>query len=87
MTHTKGVCKEPYMKYYSPEEIRAMCLRGAELLAEGREEAADRLFNEVPLLPKSAKIMKEMVGVDEMIASGVNLYEAVKEYGPEWLRR
>lgn len=87
MTQPEGVRKEPYMKYYSPEEIRAMCLRGAELLAEGREEEADRLFNEVPLLPKSAKIMKEMVGVDEMIASGVNLYEAVREYGPEWLTR
>lgn len=79
--------KEPYMKYYSPEEIREMCLRGASLLAEGREDEADMLFNEVPLLPKSAKIMKEMVGIDVMIEEGVNLYEAVKEFGDEWIKR
>lgn len=87
MSHPEDVRTEPYMKYYSPEEIRTMCIRGAELLAAGREDEADRLFNEVPLLPKSAKIMKEMVGVEAMIASGVNLYAAVREYGMEWLKR
>lgn len=87
MSQADVMRKEPYMKYYSPEEIREMCLRGASLLAEGREEEADMLFNEVPLLPKSAKIMKELVGIDVMIEEGVNLYEAVKEYGDEWIKR
>ena len=87
MSQADVMRKEPYMKYYSPEEIREMCLSGASLLAEGREEEADMLFNEVPLLPKSAKIMKELVGIDVMIEEGVNLYEAVKEYGDEWIKR
>ena len=87
MSQAEILRKEPYIKYYSPEEIREMCLRGASLLAAGREEEADMLFNEVPLLPKSAKIMKEMVGIEAMIESGVNLYEAVKEYGDEWLKQ
>ena len=87
MSQAELLRREPYMKYYSPEEIRNMCLRGASLLAEGKQDEADLIFNEVPILPKSAKIMKEMVGIEAMIESGVNLYEAVKEYGDEWLKQ
>ena len=28
--------KEPYMKYYSPEEINKMCLQVADLLSKGK---------------------------------------------------
>ena len=29
--------------------------------------------------------MKRLYGKEHMIASGINLYEAVQEYGEEWL--
>ena len=29
--------------------------------------------------------MKRLYGRERMIASGINLYEAVQEYGREWL--
>lgn len=85
MPQAEAVRREPYLKYYSPEEIREMGLRVADLLTAGKKDEADRLLNEIPLLPKSAQIMKRLYGKEGMIASGVNLYEAVQEYGREWL--
>lgn len=87
MPQAEAVQREPYMKYYSEDEINEMCLRFADLLSQGKEEEAHKLSNEIPLLPKSAQIMKRMVGIDSMIESRINLYEAVQEYGREWLER
>lgn len=87
MSQAEGVRREPYMKYYSEDEINEMCLRFADLLSQGKDEEAHNLSNEIPLLPKSAQIMNRMVGIDSMIESRINLYEAVQEYGREWLER
>ena len=85
MSQAEDVRREPYMKYYSHEEINKMCLKVADLLASDKHEEADSLLKEIPLLPKSAEIMKRLYGKGHMIASGINLYEAVQEYGEEWL--
>ena len=79
--------KEPYMKYYSREEINKMCLQVADLLSKGKRNEASMLLKEIPLLPKSAKIMKEMFGCKHVIESGYNLIEAVEEFGHEWLKQ
>ncbi len=85
MSQAEDVRREPYMKYYSPEEIKEMGFKVADLLAADKDEEAEILLKEIPLLPKSAQIMKRLYGKEHMIASGVNLYEAVQEYGQEWL--
>lgn len=89
MSQAEAVKAEPYLKYYSEEEIRTMGLRYADLLSvgEGDSEEAQMLLNEIPILPKSAQIMKNMMGIEEVIASGINLYEAVQEFGEEWLEK
>ncbi len=89
MSQAEVVRREPYMKYYSEEEINKMCLEYAALLEQGKEdsEEAEMLLNEIPILPKSAQIMKKMMGIESVIASGINLYEAVQEYGEAWLER
>ena len=89
MSQAEVIRTEPYMKYYSPDEIRTMGLRYVDLLREGKEdsEEAQNLLNEIPILPKSAQIMKNMMGIESVIASGINLYEAVQEYGEQWLER
>lgn len=81
------VLQAPYLKYYSEDEINKMCLRFAELLSTGHDDEAHELSKEIPLLPKSANMMKRLAGIDSLIGSGVNLYEAVQEYGKEWLER
>lgn len=87
MSQAETIRTEPYIKYYSPEEIRKMSLKVADLLAADKKDEADILLNEIPLLPKSAEIWKRLCGVEHLIASGVNLYEVVQEYGIDWLRK
>ncbi len=89
MSQAEAIRTEPYMKYYSPDEIRTMGLQYVELLKAGKgdSEEAQKLLNEIPILPKSAQIMKKMNGIESVIASGINLYEAVQEYGYDWLKR
>ena len=87
MSQTEPIRTEPYIKYYSPDEIRSMGLKVADLLAADKDDEADILLNEIPLLPKSAEIWKRLYGVDDLIASGVNLYEVVQEYGIDWLKK
>ena len=89
MSQAEAIRTEPYMKYYSPDEIRTMSLRYVELLQAGKKhtQEAKTLLNEIPILPKPAQVMKDMMGIDNVIASGINLYEAVQEYGEQWLER
>ena len=89
MSQADVIRTEPYIKHYTDEEISKMCVRLSELLIEGKEdsEEAQNLLNEIPILPKSAQIMKNMMGIESVIASGINLYEAVQEYGEQWLER
>ena len=87
MWETQSIKTEPYIKYYSPDEINNMCLKVAELLASNKKDEADFLSNEIPLLPKSAEIWKRLYGVEDLISSGVNLYEVVQEYGIDWLKK
>lgn len=79
--------REPNLKRYTEQEINEMSLRACQMMGDGRKEEADELLNEIPLHWKSAKILKEMVGVESMIESGINLSEAVDHYGYEWLER
>ena len=89
MSQAEAIRREPYMKYYSKEEISKMCLKYADYVAQKKSDTpeAQSLLREIPLLPKSANIQKKMFGVNSLIDSGVNLYEAVQEYGYDWLKR
>ena len=78
--------RKPYIRHCSPEEIHAMCLQVAELLAGGKRHEAEIVLKEIPLLPKSAKLMKEMFGSRHVVESGYNLVEALEEFGPDWLK-
>lgn len=87
MSQAEILRKEPYMKYYSPEEINKMCLQVADFVSKGKRNEASILLKEIPLLPKSAKIMKEMFGCKHVIESGYNLIEVVEEFGHDWLKQ
>ena len=78
---------EPNLKRFTEEEIDEMLERIAKLFEEGRFDEADEVINLIPLHWKSAKILKELIGVEAMIESGTNLSEAVDHFGMEWLER
>lgn len=85
MPEVEMIRREPNLKRFTEEEIDEMLERVAKLFDEGRFDEADEVINVIPLHWKSAKILKELIGVDAMIESGTNLSEAVDHFGMEWL--
>lgn len=85
MAQEKVETLQPNLKRFSEKEKLELALKACKLLQEGKKAVADILVNQVPLHWKSAKVLKELVGIDAMIASGTNLSEAVDHYGIEWL--
>jgi hypothetical protein len=58
-----------------------------ELEKEGKFEEAEVLHKTIPLAPYLAKFLKDHIGVDALLKSGVNLCEANETYGSDWLSR
>ena len=84
---TGAARNEPNLKRYTHEEKWDIFLRAGELLVEGKKEEATRVLREAPLDWRTAKILKETIGIDAMIANNSNLSEAVDHFGMEWLER
>lgn len=87
MSQAEAIRLEPNLKRFSEQELYDMKLEISKLVNMGRMKEADILINKIPLHWKSAKILKEMVGIEAMIESGTNLSEAVEHYGMGWLER
>ena len=87
MSQAEVIRRELNLKRFSEQELNDMELRACNLVNEGRMAEADIIINEMPLSWQTAKILKEMVGIEAMIESGTNLSEAVDHYGMGWLER
>ena len=68
------------------EKLKIGC-KAVELRKAGDEEGASRLVRSIPMPPYLAKIYKEKVGAEHLIASGWNLTEAEAEFGSDWLNK
>lgn len=77
---------EPNLKEYTLEEAADLGAEWLGLLEQGKEEEAEMLAVQIPLLPLLANNLKNDIGIEEMIKQGINLSEAVKYYGKEWLK-
>ena len=69
------------------DEKLATCTKACLLLRAGDREEYSRLIRSIPMPPYLAKIYKEKVGVEPLIASGWNLVEAEAEFGSDWLSK
>lgn len=87
MAQAEMIRREPNLKRYTPEEKMDIFLRAGALLEEGKKEEATKVLREAPLDWRTAKILKETIGIDAMIANNSNLSEAVDHYGIEWLQQ
>jgi hypothetical protein len=77
---------KPFIKKLTPEERRSIIDQAMNALDRDDEDAYDRFCLMLPVDPDTANDLKRSMGIDELIASGINLVEAVETYGPEWLR-
>lgn len=77
--------REPNLKHFSIEEEEAVTQQAMALLDEGKEKEADTLLYSLPMPAEYLQTLKEHMGVDALIAEGVNLSKAVEKYGQSWL--
>ncbi len=75
------------LREYTVRESADLAHKWIELKEQGLYEEAEKIKLEIPLLPGLANNLKEEIGIEAMIKMGVNLSEAVKEYGKEWLEQ
>ena len=87
MSQAEAIRREPNLKRFTEAEIDQMLDKLAEFMLSGKKKEADEVMYTIPLAPKDAQALKELIGIDEMIAQGINLSEAVEAYGHEWLNR
>ena len=78
---------QPNLREYSVTEAADLGYKWFELKEAGLYEEAEKVGLEIPLLPGLANNMKQEIGIEAMIEMGINLSEAVKEYGHEWLEQ
>ena len=75
------------MQTMTLDEKLAIGCRAAELRRAGDKEGATRLMKTIPLPPYLARVIKEKVSLDCLLATGWNFSEVEAEYGSEWLYR
>lgn len=76
---------QPFLKRLSPEERQKLLYQAVDVADRGDDDEYDRLSCMFPVNPQSANDLKKSIGIEALIASGLNLIEAVDEYGEEWL--
>lgn len=77
---------KPFLKRWSDEEIREILHQAYEASERGDQKEYDRLAYLIPIIPGSADDLKRYMGIEALIASGLNLIDAVEAYGEDWLR-
>lgn len=77
--------REPNLKHFSEEEREKVLDEVVALIEAGRDEEATALHRTLPLPAEYLQTLKEYMGVDALIAEGVNLSTAVEAYGSSWL--
>jgi hypothetical protein len=58
-----------------------------ELEDQGKMKEAEELHRQIPIPPYLARFYKKHLGLEALLDSGWNLWEAVEEYGPEFLTK
>ena len=72
---------EPNLREYTVLEAADLGYKWMDLEEQGKYEEAEKVHLEIPILPGLAN----NYGIKAVIESGINLSEAVKYYGKEWL--
>lgn len=77
---------EPNLREYTVLEAADLGHKWLELEEQGNHEEAEKYRLEIPLIPGLANNLKARMGIKALIETGINLSEAVKYYGQDWLK-
>jgi len=76
------------IEYISEEERRQISERLTEALCrDASDEELNEIGGKLPLLPCLALSLKETRGLKGLLESDFNLYDAVQEYGEDFLKK
>ncbi len=56
------------------------------MIEASTEKERDELLARLPLQPGLAKLLKKQVGLEALLQSNLNLYDAVEKYGEGFLK-
>ena len=76
---------KPVIMNISEEEAEGNVHKAIEALDRDDMDEYDRYCKMLPVHPESANDLKKSLGIEALIATGVNLYRAVEAYGEQWL--
>ena len=75
------------VEYVSEEERRQITERLTDALCRNAsDEELNAIGGKMPVLPYLALSLKETIGLAGLLASDLNLYDAVQEYGEDFLK-
>ena len=75
------------IEYVSEEERREISERLTDALCRNAsDEEIDQISARLPMLPCLALSLKATIGLDGLLRSDLNLYDAVQEYGEDFLK-
>ncbi len=75
------------VEYVSEEERRQITERLTDALCRNAsDEEIEQIRARMPMLPCLAKSLKATIGLDGLLRSDLNLYDAVQEYGEDFLK-
>jgi len=76
------------IEYISEEERREITAKMTEALCRNAsDEELNEIGGKLPLLPCLALSLKETRGLKGLLESDFNLYDAVQEYGEDFLKK
>lgn len=76
------------VEYVSPEERQRISEQLTDALCrDASDEEIDQIGARLPLLPCLALSLKETRGLQGLLDSDFNLYDAVQEYGEDFLKK
>ena len=76
------------IEYVSPKEREKISNELTDAICrDASEEEIDRISAKLPILPCFALSFKEVNGLDALLATDFNLYDAVQEYGEDFIKK
>lgn len=82
-----GYNEDDFESTMSYEETEQLLERFDKLWDQGKEEEAERVSAMLPVEPGFALTQYVMLGKEGLLSAGLNLKDAEKAYGSDWLDR
>ncbi|MCC8108074.1 MAG: hypothetical protein LIQ30_03300 [Planctomycetes bacterium] len=82
-----GYDEDTFISTMSDEEKDRIIEHYSELMDQGKEEEAEKVFDQIPCDPSFILTQLVLLGREDFLEMGLNTADAEKAYGADWLDR